>query len=992
MMYADEFGVLRHASNNPELGQLIGSPIVHNSSVSISNNILRFDNEQLNYNFTGRANEFEQQSFCHSIYISTNFALIPSTVSEYAGLERSSYLRTPAQYNIRIVDNSGKENKNLKYKIMLERYTNNSSRNQLSGYTYQTEDLYRIIVLFDSVDPQNLYLVYDKYEMDEDRIPFNPHFGYKEKINTVPYYNYVAEESEVIDPSSKDKRVYSTQLFSYKENNLLRTRINNDGWKIYTPKKAIQDPRTFQSFNWRLLAKITYNFSRTRNVYSSDERPFLNVGVLYSGSVDQVKNAYVFANLETGPFNIQKYLFNNPNASNQYNKSQKNYWLVDIDNMQASFSSYDLLIWTPTRPITEQQIANVESILSQNVSIMIDFSQLSLSSLTSFGFNFSIQSSNSGYITIDSTYVNGDTQMGSFSLSSYQETQANTANNVTGKRKEPLNNNAIIPIPVFVGEISAQSRSTSIVRQGENHVIVKRTNPTGNLYPASLTVTACPFFQILNDVFATDGTQTTNNGQTNILPPGSVRSDVVTGPSKLFYNIIADTSKTKVNNYSINNTSQESTILWNVSPWRNSWTINGQLRNNQVTVLTPTEIETYHFAFRTPIGSSTSKFCRQISYSVEQLFRADFETTPNGGDAQNIINQDCSNVEFYLECTNRNVEFLNFNNINEDIVNGNETLIGQVPLQNSMFKISTAAKNQIISGSAVALEAISSVNSVELNLGDYSYPFIVTNTSEYQERIGSNINTPNDYLPGSQVAQDYSFTLRTQVSISEVTKTIHRYKIEWSVPFTSIVGGSADFGAYIISKGGISGSLSRTNYSVAHSAENKIQIAKTFSRFHNYKYPSRIFSRTDIRSLDYDDTSYPQNNFHYTGDIDVGNRWDEYFYGKDSATTSSGSTTGTQVTVTNTQTTNKGTAIPSATIKANIIKARMADGSYETGDLNINGKFTPNAFWRKLIWTGGEPESLSIIFHKWLLKLLDDKLGKSRQPATTDRVPICYTR
>lgn len=936
IMYADEFGVLRYAKTNTELGQVAGSPIVHNSSVSISNKILPFTQDNINYNFTGRENEFEQQYFCHSVYVSTNYTLLPSTVAEYIGLERSSYLRNPPEYNIRIVDSSGKEDENLKYKILLEKYSNNLVKSELAGFSYQTQELYRIIVLFDFVDPKDLYLVYDKYEMDEDRIPYNPHYGYKEKINTIPYYQYVAEESEVVDPSALDKRVYSTQLFSYKENSLLKTTINNDGWKIYTPRKAIQDPRTFQTFNWRLIAKINYNFSQTRNVYSLDERPYLNVGVLYSGSVDEAKNVYVFDNLEKSNLNIQKYLFNNPNANSQYNKSQKNYWLVDVDNLQNNYSSYDLLVWTPTRSITEQQQVIIETILAQNISVVIDLSQIGLTQFSSFGFSLSVQGSGSGYLTIDPTYRNADTTMSAWSLSSYQETASNLPrNSVIGKRREPLNNNSVVPISVFVGTINSSSRSTAIVKQGDNAVFVKRSNPTGNLFPAALIITACPFFQVLNDIFSADGSQTTNQGITNI-NFGTISSDAVVGPQKLFYNIVSDVSKTKVNNYAQNNTNAQSTVLWSVSPWRNSWTINGALSNNQVTVLTQQEIQEYNFGFKNALGSTSAKFCRQIESSLENRFRADFEGTPNGGDAQNIINQDCSNVEFYLECTNKNVEFLNFININSAIENGTETLIGQLPLQHGMFKISTDAKNQIVNRSTLTIDAISKVHSSGLRLTDYSYPFVVTNTSEYQERIGSNVNTPRDLIPGSQISRDYSFTLRTQVSISEVSKTINRYKITWTAPFSSVVSGDADFRGYLIAKGGTTGSLARTTYSVAESPENKIKIKKNFSPFNKYNYPTRIFSRTDIRAIDYNNTSYPQNSFHYTGDIDEGNRWDEYFYGKDSATsTSTGSTSTGQTTVTNTFTTTKGDIIPQSNIRAAILVAKESNGSYDTGDLDI---------------------------------------------------------
>ena len=899
IMYADEFGVLRYAKTNAEAGQIVGSPIVNNSQVSLSNRIMNFSEEEINYNFTGRQTEFESQFFVHSYYVSTDYVLLSSNVSEYSGIESASYLRNPAQYNIKIVDESGKENETIKYKILLEKYTNNSRVPSMAGTSYESLDLYRIIVLLEKADPQNLYLIYDKYEKDEDNIPYNPFFSYKEKINSVPYFNYVAEESEVIDASSQNKKVYSTQIFSYKENELLTTRISNDGWKIYTPRKAIQDPRTFQSFNWRLIAKINYNFSQTRNIYSNDERPIIKVAVLYSGTTFEARNAYVFNNMQESVFNIQNYIFTNPNARPNLNESEKSYWLVDIDDLSISYADYDLLIWTPTRTITDQQASTIEAILSRNISVLIDMSYLNLTSVTSgystnltkFGFQLSVQNVSSGNLTINETYKNGNTSMNAWSLSEYEETSSTGVKSYSlfGKRKDILNNNATIQVPTFVGTISQDSLSTSLVNIGANNsAIIKRSTPVGNLFPSSLIITATPFLQLVNDKVSADGTQTSNNGASNIYEVGTIGSqritgisEIIVGPNKLFYNIISDINKTKVNNFSAQSTTNNSTILWNVSPWRNSWTINGQNNNGSITVLSNEEKSIYNFGFKTAIGSTTSKFSRQISPSITNLLLGDFENTVNGGDAQNIINQDFSNVDFYLESTNPNVSFINFDNINDQISSGQETLIGQVSLSYRIFKLSAAAKNQIINQAAISLDANSSVVSPELDISP-GYPYIITTTSEYQERNGNNIRTPNDFIPGSQDARDYSFSLSTQVSVNEITQTVNRYRINWSTPFTSTVSGTGDFAGYIIEKGGISGSLARTDYSVAQSDENKIEVDKIYSPFNDYNYPSRIFSRTDIRSLDQDSTASSLNNFHYTGDIDAGNRWDEYRVNYDS--------------------------------------------------------------------------------------------------------------
>jgi hypothetical protein len=897
MMYADEFGVLRYLRNNSEAGQIAGSPIVHNSEVSISNNIMNFTEEEIDYNFTGRENEFESNFFVHSYYVSTDFVLLDSRVAEYEGIENSSELINPLRYNIKVVDQSGSIDPSIRYKILLEKYTNNNLNAPIAGSIYQSLDLYRIIVLLEKYDPQNLYLIYDRYEKDEENIPFNPFFGYKEKINTVPYYNYVVEESEVVDYSSLNKKVYSTQLFSYKENELLETRINNDGWKIFTPRKAIQDPRTFQSFNWRLISKINYDFSQTRNVYSDSERPIIKTAVLHSGPLSEAKNVYVFNNMQESVFNLQNYIFINPYANPSFSSIQKGYWIVDIDRTDNQYTDYDLLIWTPTRAVTDLQAGEVERILNQNISVFIDMSNLDDSSIATsvqkFSFTgISVSSVSSGALTIRGDYSNADTTMQAWSLSEFVETTNDIKEyNIFGKRKDILNNNSQVPVRCLVGEIA--NPSSSLVTMGaNNNVFIKRSSGSSALYPSSLVVTAVPFLQIINDIFSADGTQGLNNGDTNIFPLGTIGSQrvnnisrIVVGPNKFFYNIISDINKVKVNKYAFDNTTNNSTVLWNVSPWRNSWTINGQNVNNQVTVLSEMEKQEFNFGFKQETGSSESLFCRQISSSLTNLFRADFENTLNGGDAANIVNQDFSNVEFYIESTNPNVRFLDFVNINQEIISGQESLFGQQSLRYQMFKLKQDARPLVRDGS-LSIDALSNVISSELNT-DYGYPFVIANTSQYQERDGTSVRTPSDFIPGSQDSAEYSFDLKTQISINQITKTINSYRVNWSTPFSSIVGGTGDFSGYLMESARIDGALAKTNYSVAQEPENKIKIDKSFSPFNDYPYPSRVFSRVDIRSVDQKVTSSSQNNFHYTGDIDEGNRWDEYFFGKDTVATTS---------------------------------------------------------------------------------------------------------
>jgi hypothetical protein len=1001
-MYSDEFGVLRYLKDNSQINQRFGSPIVTNSEVSISNYILKDEQTDIDFNYTGKVENFESEMFVHSYYVSNFFTLLDSSISNYYGIEKSSELREPSKSGIQVVDGSGNNfldsNGKNKYKIILEKYTNNRSVVELSGTRYQGFDLYRIIVLLEEVNPKDLYLIYDKYEKNEDNIPYNPFFGYKEKVNTIPYYKYVVEESEVIDPSSSERKVYSTQLFSYKENALLKTDISNDGWKIYAPRKAIQDPRTFQSFNWRLLAKITYNYSNVRNVYAESERAKLNVGVLYSGQPSEVKNAYVFANMEESVFNLQNYLFENPMPGIN-NKSQRDYWLVDIDDNTIDYSKFDILAWTPTQAVTVDQGNTINRVLNSNVSVFIDASLISTGFTNLLMGNLTVENNTSGYLSIHDNYkderntIRPTGFMNAWDLSEYHESSTILKDSIFGKRKDVLNNDSIVSLRTFSATPSLESFSAvALVSLGTKPVVIKRSLDTQGILPPSLVISANPFLHLINDIVRADGSDVSNNGDTNAFPVGTVGSqrtavsDLVIGPNKFFYNYLSDVNKNKVNNFAKTNTTDQSTILWNVSPWRNLWTINGAVNNGKITVLSDIEKQQYSFSLKNTIGTNDQKFCRLVSPSISEVLIGDFDGTLNGADAQSIINADFTNVEFYLECTNPNVKFLNFTDITDTLSAGGDTLLGQTNPSYKIFKLNNDAYTQIrsIPSSAVSLDAYSTINSSELDFSGITYPYTILGSSEYDEKINSTIKIPTDFLPGSQDVHDYNFGFKTNILINEITKTVNTYRINWSTNFSSKISGEADFKNVVFIPARNNSGITESNFSISEVEENKIQIKQKFSPFNKYYYPGKAFSKTDIVSADQETTESSFNNFHYTGDIDAGNRWDEYFVGKDSfsgTTTTTNTASSVPISTNTTVTTTKGAALSNGTIKAAIIAAKESDGSYETGTINYmtSGVDVPIGFWSTLVWKNGDAITLSAFFNQWL-----NTFAKSKSPTAID--------
>lgn len=897
-MYADEFGVLRYVKTNQELHQFKHSPIVKNSEVSISNHVITGQDDVIENNYSTRIEDFEDSRLAHSFYVSRYFTILPKNAAVYNGIGKSLKLKNPDLYNIKIVDSSGKKYVDQfgenKYEIFVENYP--------TILEESSSDYFKIIVAIDEADPIGLQLVYDKFERNDTGVPFNQFLNYKEYINSLPLYAYVVEESEVIDPSSVDRRVYSTQLFSHKENKLLKNKTEDEGWKVVTPKKAIQDPRTFQNFNWRLLAKINYNFSTIKDIYQNTERAVLRVAVLYSGSIENMHNPYVFANLEESVMNQQNFLFENPLRPTNSNKTQREYWALDIDtfistvitNQDINAFEYDFIVWTPNQTITASQKRALDLFLENGVSVFLDCSMLDQTSLSSsgledFDYSLSATTKTTGFIDIVDAYEEGDDELNGWDLTEYQENSEISRHNIFGNRTNILNNDSVNPIRVFNGSPeSADGSAKSIVSivEGSNRytAILKDKHNVNSEFSSFIILCLNPFLTFINDNYGTSGLGVagSNRGQTNSFPvgkPGSQTASLsaaVLAPNKLFYNMICESNKNKVN--SRTKFSQNSTVVWNISPWRNSWTINGQKNENgEVTVLFEEEKQTFKFKQkleeRTDISTQIyePKFCRELSPSIGDLLVADFEATSIEQDAASLINSDYSNVEFYIECTNDNVEFLNFQKIDNT-----NYIFSDSKTSYNIFKLKDVAKQKLGYG-PLTLDAYAKVISRQFDLKSIYYPYIILDYTDYDNITKSVIKTPKEYLPGSQFVKDYDFAFKTQIFVTQTKTNKYTYKVRWATPFTTGLDATVGNLSYLSKKGIQAKPEGELVPSIQQqSSENPIAITSSSSIFKGYKYPTNVYSVTDILSEAKIKRDTASNNFHYTWDIPLSGRWDEY--------------------------------------------------------------------------------------------------------------------
>ena len=926
-MYADEFGVLRYIKTNAERHQTKHSPIVKNSEVSVTNYVINQTPGNVNNNYTSKIDEFESARFGHSYYVSRFFTILPNTASGYSGVGTSLRVDNPDQYNIKVVDSSGNKYVNSmnenNYEVFIEKYQDDINT---TSYNY-----YRIIIVLDEPDPIGLYMIYDKYEKNKDGIPFNQFLNYKEYVNAIPSYAYTVEESEVIDQSSFNKRIYSTQLFSHKENKLLKNKTEDEGWKVVTPKKATQDPRTFQNFNWRLLAKINYDFSKIKDIYEDSERARLNAAVLYSGSLNSIQNPYVFANLEESVINQQNFIFVNP-LSSTTDKTKKSYWALNIDTFASDYFSnpdaynYDFLVWTPNATITENQKRAIDTFLSKGVSVFIDCSNLgtvstqgslSASGLINFDFNLTSVSKNTGLIKIVDEYVTGEETLNGWDLDAYHESSTAKKFGIFGPRWDVFNNNAIKYINVFSNTPESQdgsAKSIAYIQDGNTNytAILKDKYNVNSEFSAFAVFCLNPFLTYINDSYGGSGLgiSAPNRGDSNAYPVGKIGSqtellsEAVIGPNRMFYNILCESNKNKVN--SKKQFSRDSTIVWNVSPWRNSWTINGKRDSSgKINVLFDDEKATFKFSEKTEefadqisIQVYNPYFCRELNSSIGALLISDFELTSMPVEAQTIINADYSNVEFYIECTNDNVGFLNFSKIDKD-----NYIFSDVKTSYTIHQLKPGGKTKVAQA-PLTIDAYSKVLSKHFDLNSISYPYVILDYSDYQAQINSVIKIPSDYLPGSQFVRDYDFAFKTQVFVTEVITNRYSFDVKWKTQFSTDLNVNVTGGIKIITEKGTAAVAEGKGFAidVQKSDPEKRVIGNKNSPFGvlGYAYPTNVFSETDITSVKPKARTSVQNSFHYTADIPLTQYGDEYMTGKSGPLTGGTISTTTTTTVVDT--------------------------------------------------------------------------------------------
>ncbi len=235
------------------------------------------------------------------------------------GLAIKNQPATVVRSKIRVEDEDGKEyldsSGNRKYKIKLvQAIPGDLVASSESG----TTEVYRVWAYVDVDSDESLYLRYNKVELSAGSSTIkNQNINYREILNPQSFFKYVPEESDVADSANENEKIFTTKSSTHKEQIIGVPRSGMEGYKVFVPKKGIEDPRLFQAFRWRVKA----NFEERYTVDPTTSQQVIRAGILTynypdrttsdlsSGSVNYnylkppTQYPYVFFNMEKSAYN-----------------------------------------------------------------------------------------------------------------------------------------------------------------------------------------------------------------------------------------------------------------------------------------------------------------------------------------------------------------------------------------------------------------------------------------------------------------------------------------------------------------------------------------------------------------------------------------------------------------------------------------------------------------------------------------------------------------
>lgn len=835
VMYANELGILEDK---------FGNSFIDSDDIYVSD--LFLNGETLDSSYS--VDQLESTHFASSYYVS-NFFTLMRTVTHF-DVNISSYLNNNyVPKNIKVLDQDGnhyadQETGRLKYRISLESFVTEENINF-------SEIPHKIIVLLEDPNPKNLVLVYDKVESDSTGAWSNLHLGYSETINSVPIFKKVQEETEVLDPSNLNEKSYSVKrnvsLGGYDLS--VNTQQQN---QIFVNRKALDDNRVFEVFNWRVVAKLNSSVSFSEINYGKEIVAFnsstrsVRAAVLYSSSQCSTNNIlssqfdqdaakikpYVFYNLQRSPFNLSGLNFVNP-ISTAVGENSRSYWLVDIDTVtDEQIKLFDSLALNLYWKLDDRQAAKLRSFINSSGVLIIDAaaapndallkldSRLSTESRVSaqapttapFDYADSIQDS-IGYMLLASSINN------SFDINEDEFTEDcgifGYAKNVNNQYKRYKN---------FTDE-----NLPSILKQENKSIFVHIRNQktTDSLISTNIVASATDFLSYCNDIYGgTEIVSQTNNS--NVAVPvfqNSFFSRFVEGPYKFLYNCVTTGLNDKSESTRVRQDIKSSVHFFS-GKWRSDWVIdeNVLFEDETMNLFVSDVVDSISRKVR-PIVSNVKNFYLEEVKNVFSWFKDVF------------LDSNEFNVDFFIEFTNSNVKWTNSTQPSADeiaqvsssynivkVVNKTGSCAAYTDKKSPTFTIPSGfgayvIKEKIVPSKDLELEA---KNTAPIK----NYPF--------------NFNVSHSYLSTSESSQklDIKFQFKANVKFTQTQNFSRPIENIITIPgVRTVIPGSEA----LIGPGA---------FTTTQSPDPRLKNISSFFQ-----------------------------SFAYTYDIDEGNHWDEYSVG-----------------------------------------------------------------------------------------------------------------
>ena len=872
LVFTNELGVLEDSD---------GNTVFDSDDISISDVFLNEKTFDKKYFIS----DINKNNFVHSFYVSRYYTLLPRDSYSYSGLDDFlPELNYPK--SIKIIDENGFEYINQdtgfkRYRILIEQLN-------LPIYSNRSTLPSKIIVLFDSPSPTDLFLVYDKVVLSSNESITSVVPQYKENINTVSIFKRVSEESIVVDNSSRFKKVYNKKALTAKQNLINSTNTKAEGFEIFVPKKALADNRTYESFNWRSIAKVkrsvdssTINNGEEIDLEGNIKQKVVNAAILATSAqiaiMEQSQNfnavsPYSILRLEQSPFNISRYTFLNPlsETANVYKRNQARYWLLDVDNVtDEQLALYDILLWTPSSPITIAQGQKIKKYVELTQGTLV----LDLSN-TSFGAE-----------TIDPSLSISTTE---YVLDSWSYNSENIFLNENKNNSWPLNQSVFERLTVdnvdydvyslfgrsnlsdlttkktvkeFTGSLSSNNIILKNSRNKPIFINLQFTPEVDALVRGNILATTTPMLKYCNDIYQPSSVfdiASNNSGPENLNETTFNVVASIEGPMKLLYNSVSISLLSRIFSTKIKDI--RSSMYYQVSDWQSSYVLNGQVlledeKKENYSLLridSTSAVGVSRYAKKiTPTNTSLLDFYRKSVY--------DFLTDQHSISLQEI---DINNLEFYIEVTNNDV-----NIVNGTLVKGRGltySVENEIPTSYSLFAIANSFITQ-------PLYAYTDSPSAEFVVPGGFGAYVIREKlyRSSNEQINDSIS---NVISSSNVYKNYSFNFSIFNSYNQSIESPVVFDVNWSAVMIAEYTGYLSrlkkvIDVYTTDSEIIKEAIPETNSTTRQNIPATITLES-----------EEAFSGADrIRDTN---ASSRQNNFLYTGDIQNGNIFGAYGVGK----------------------------------------------------------------------------------------------------------------